>query len=225
MPAESPLRDGNGADFELIETLRWDADAGFVRLERHLGRLYASAAELEFACDPAKVGAALRDAIAGAAQSNPAAFRVRLTLAANGNAAAAAQPFALQRPDTVWALRMARTRLDSRDRLLRHKTSRRSLYEAARAEFTHKQADEVILLNERGEVCEGAITTVFADHGDGVLLTPPLSCGLLAGVLRAEMIETGLAREELLTEADLRNAKALFVGNSLRGLIPCKLTA
>jgi 4-amino-4-deoxychorismate lyase len=225
MPAEGPLRDGNGAGFELIETLRWEPAAGFVRLERHLARLYASANELGFAYDPEKVGATLRDAVPEAARSGQGALRIRLTLAPNGDTLAAAQPFALQPPDTVWTLRIARTRLKSKDPLLRHKTSHRSLYDAARAEFTHKQADEVILLNERGEVCEGTITTLFVERDDdGVMLTPALACGLLAGVLRAEMMQKGKVREALLTETDLREAKAVFVGNSLRGLIRCKLT-
>ena len=77
----------------------------------------------------------------------------------------------------------------------------------------------MILLNRRGEVCEGTITNVFADIGDGVLLTPPLRCGLLPGVLRSELRESGTAREAVLSEDDLRRAKAIFVGNSLRGLI------
>jgi len=224
MSAESPLRDGDGAGFELIETLRWEPTAGFVRLERHLARLYGSANELGFAYDPAKVGATLGNAVA-ATQSGQGALRMRLTLASNGDIVATAQPFALQPPDTVWTLRIARTQLNSRDPLLRHKTSRRSLYEAARAEFTHKQTDEVILLNERGEVCEGAITTLFVERGDSdILFTPTLTCGLLAGVLRAEMVEAGTAQEAVLTEADLRTAGTIFVGNSLRGLIRSKLT-
>jgi len=226
MPVESPLRDGDRAGLELIETLRWEPGEGFVRLERHLARLYASATSLGFANEPQQIGAALRDAIPETAKSEVGALRVRLTLVSNGDAKATAQPFALQTADTTWTLRIARSRLDSRNQLLRHKTNRRSSYEAARAEFTHKQADEVILLNERGEVCEGTITNLFVDLGDGsVLLTPALSCGLLAGVLRGEMIEAGKAQEAVLTEADLRGAKAIFVGNSLRGLIRCKLTA
>ena len=56
MPAESALRDGNTADFELIETMRWQPGQGFLRFDRHLARLYGSAAELGFACDPQKVG-------------------------------------------------------------------------------------------------------------------------------------------------------------------------
>ena len=74
MPAEGALRDGNGAGFELIETLRWEPAAGFVRLERHLARLYASATELDFAYDPQEVGETLGDAVGGAASP----LRVRL---------------------------------------------------------------------------------------------------------------------------------------------------
>ncbi|MGO7501158.1 aminotransferase class IV, partial [Rhizobium ruizarguesonis] len=66
------------------------------------------------------------------------------------------------------------------DTALRVKTTRRSVYEAARAEYRPDEADEVILLNERGEVCEGNITSIFLDDGTGILRTPPISCGLLA---------------------------------------------
>ena len=78
--------------------------------------------------------------------------------------------------------------------------------------------------NERGEVCEGTITNIFVDAGDGgALLTPAQSCGLLPGVLRADMLETGKAVEAVLSVGDLQAAKALFVGNSLRGLIRASL--
>ena len=220
MPAEGALRDGTPASLELIETLRWEPDEGFLRLERHLARLQDSARELGFGCDRAAVRAALASAIKGA----EAARRVRLTLAQDGEAQATAQGFSLQPADTVWRLGVAANRLDSGDPLLRHKTTRRDAYDRARGEFSPAEADEVLLLNERGEACEGTITTVFADAGDGgPLRTPALSCGLLAGVLRGEMLETGAAVEAVLTTDNLRAAKALFVGNSLRGLIRAKL--
>jgi 4-amino-4-deoxychorismate lyase len=81
----------------------------------------------------------------------------------------------------------------------------------------------VLLLNERGEVCEGTITNLFVDIGEDALVTPALDCGLLPGVLRGEMIEQGKAKEVTLTEADLRTAKMFYVGNSLRGLIGARL--
>lgn len=220
MPAEGALRDRKAASFELIETLRWESDEGFLRLYRHLTRLQDSARKLGFACDRT----AVRAALAGAVSDAEATRRVRLTLTTDGSAQATAQGFSLQPADTVWRLALAETRLDAGDALLCHKTTRRDVYEAARGEFSLAEADEVLLLNERDDVCEGTITTVFVDAGDGgPLLTPPLSCGLLAGVLRGEMLETGKAAEALLTLEDLQAAKALFVGNSLRGLIRARL--
>ena len=218
MPAEGALRDGTAAGFELIETLRWEPEEGFVRLERHLARLYASAHALGFAADPAAIGEALRDC-----RGERVPLRVRLTLAEDGKANATTAPFEPLPADTVWTLRIAKARLDADDPLIRHKTTQRQVYEAARAEFSHDEADEVLLLNERGEVCEGTITNLFVDIGEPLLVTPALTSGLLPGVLRGSLLEQAKAREAVLTEADLRGAKAIHVGNSLRGLIKAKL--
>ena len=218
MPAESPLRDGDATGFELIETLRWEPAEGFVRIVRHMARLEASARVLGFAFEKPSVEQALVRSVGG-----DAPLRVRLTLDRERRANVTIQPFVPLPPDTVWTLAVADTRLDSTDPLLRHKTTRREVYDTARAEFAREQADEVLLLNEAGHVCEGTITTIFADVGNGPLLTPPLADGLLAGVLRAEMLEIGKAAEAVLTLADLRGARVLHVGNSLRGLIPARL--
>lgn len=221
MSFEGPLRDGNTADLSLIETLRWEAATGFVRLERHLARLHASAETLSFAHDRQAAVGALNQAVEHA-DGSPA-LRMRLTLSRSGIVAATAQPFTPLPPDRTWTLRIAKTLLDSRDDLLRHKTTRRAVYEAARAEFPASAADEIILANERGEICEGTITSIFVDAGGPVLLTPKLSCGLLAGVLRAELLDQGAAREAILSRDDLISAKAIHVGNSLRGLVPARL--
>ncbi|TPN54985.1 MULTISPECIES: aminotransferase class IV family protein [unclassified Mesorhizobium] len=219
MSAQGPLRDGDAADFELIETMRWQPESGFLRFDRHLARLYGSAAELGFSHDPDRIGEALSSAAGG----SPIAMRTRLALSRRGEASASAQPYEPLAADKVWVLRLARTKLDSGNMLLRHKTSRRQLYTHARSEYLVTQADEVLLANERGEICEGTITNVFADFGDGVLATPRLDCGLLPGVLRAELLDEGRAREAIYSLDELKSAKALFVGNSLRGLIPAKL--
>ena len=80
--------------------------------------------------------------------------------------------------------------------------------------------DEAILLNERGEVCDGTITSVVVER-EGGLLTPPLSAGLLPGVFREELLAEGRCREARLGLDDL--AGPFYVGNSLRGLIPARL--
>jgi 4-amino-4-deoxychorismate lyase len=218
MPAESPLRDRRDPGYDLIETMRWEPESGFQRLERHLARLYRSARQLGFDCDVEAVGRALGTVMSDDPQ------RVRLLLNPRGGASLTAQPYLHIPEGAVWKLRIAATRLESGDTLLRHKTTRRDLYNRARGEFALPHADEVLLMNERGEVCEGTITTLFVDdRSGGPLLTPALDCGLLAGVLRAEMIEAGLAVEARLTPADLGGTARLFVGNSLRGLITASL--
>ncbi|RUV68208.1 hypothetical protein EOA50_28500, partial [Mesorhizobium sp. M1A.F.Ca.IN.020.30.1.1] len=100
MSSESALRDGNRADFELIETMRWEPGSGFLRFERHLARLYASAAELGFACDPQRIGEVLKNAIGG----QRIALRTRLALQRNGEATAAAQPFEQLPAGRAWRL-------------------------------------------------------------------------------------------------------------------------
>lgn len=199
--------------------MRWEPGAGFVRFERHLARLYASAADLGFACDPQQIGEALKDAVG----QSGIPLRTRLVLSRGGDVTASAQPYEPLPEGRIWKLRLARTRLDSSDPLLRHKTSRRQVYTHARSEYLVTQADEVLLANERGELCEGTVTTLFADFGGPALATPRLDCGLLAGVLRSEMLDQGKAEEAIFSFDDLRSAKAVFVGNSLRGLIPARL--
>jgi len=208
-------------DLSLIETLRWEPGTGFVRLERHLARLARSADALGMA-GAEKAKDALFAALPPSALQAPP-LRIRLELFADGRIEIQTAAFTPLAPDTAWRLKIAETRLASTDPLLRHKTSRRALYAKARAEFPTSEADEVILLNERGELCEGTITTLFLDDGSGILKTPPLAAGLLAGVLRAELLERGKAVEAVLRPDDLSKGQ-IFVGNSLRGLIRATLS-
>ncbi|MFS2153574.1 aminotransferase class IV family protein [Rhizobium sp. Rhizsp42] len=205
------------ADFSLIETLRYEPDTGFIRLRLHLARLTRSARRIGF---PQPVGALekLQQAVAGAKSPQ----RVRLTFDESATIDVTSAPFTPLAPDTTWTIRIADQRLDSSDKLLRIKTTRRAVYEAARAEYAPHEADEVLMLNERDEACEGTIASIFLDDGSGLLRTPPISCGLLAGVLRTELICQRKARVGRITRDDLKTGK-LYVGNSLRGLIPAKV--
>ncbi|CAN7367573.1 aminotransferase class IV family protein [Pararhizobium sp. LjRoot255] len=156
------------------------------------------------------------------ANAAKASLRVRLTLSPSGRIAVTTAPFTPLPENTIWRVAVAAARLDSANKLLRHKTTRREIYEAARGEYPAAAADEVLLLNEKGEPCEGTITSLFLDDGSGMLKTPPISCGLLAGVLRTELICARRARVQRLSLEDLQNG-TLYVGNSLRGLIRAEL--
>ena len=104
----------------------------------------------------------------------------------------------------------------------RFKTSARDFYDGELARISAlTQADEVIFVNDKQELCEGSFTSLFVKK-NGQLLTPDLSCGLLPGVLRQDLIQTKKAKEAKLTLCDIQTAEAIFVGNSLRGLMPAK---
>lgn len=195
---------------KLIETLLWDG-AAYPRLPFHLARITQSAAELGFACAAPRLVAALP------APQGPA--RVRLTLDRDGQPEVQAAPLPPALP--LWRVGLAPQRLNSADPWLRHKTTQRAIYDQARAALP-AGVDELLFLNERDEVCEGTITTLFFDCGDG-LCTPPLASGLLPGVLRASLIGRG-CREAVLTATDLPQVR-LWVGNALRGLVPAVLHA
>jgi para-aminobenzoate synthetase/4-amino-4-deoxychorismate lyase len=205
-------------DFQLIETLRWSSGEGYVLIEEHLARLAASAARFAFPCARDKVLAALDEAVTAAGGN---ALRLRLLLDRDGGIEATAAPLPPQDPDAVWRYAISECRTDPADPLLYHKTTRRTLYDGERARLAAETGcDEVVFLNTRGEVTEGAISTVFVEHG-GRLATPPLACGLLPGTLRQSLLGDSKIEieERILRLEDLTTAEAVYLGNSVRGLI------
>lgn len=200
----------------LIETLKWSPEEGFVLLGRHIARLLSSAAYFGLAAD----GAEATTRLVAESQAWTAPMRVRLTLTEAG-----VDITAVPLPPNPGKFRflVADERLQSSSVWLAHKTTNRAFYDSPRIK-AHDEfgVDEVVFLNERGEVTEGSITNLFIERG-GKLLTPALTSGLLPGTLRAELIETGKAQEAILTLADLQSADAIFLGNSVRGLIRAEL--
>lgn len=199
-------------DYGLIETLGWSD--GYVRLALHLERLANSAAALGFRFDRDRVVEQLDEVAASFSAEEER--RVRCELRRDGMLQITTAPMP---PATVAALRIAvaSQRVDAGDPFLRHKTTRRGVYERAFAEVAAQGCDDALLLNREGFVTETSRSTIFVERG-GELLTPPLEHGLLPGMLRRELIESGAAREEPLRLDDLRQAGRWFVGNSLRGL-------
>jgi len=203
--------------FLLIETLRLDGGV-YPRLAGHLARLTASAHSLGFACDPTAVRRALEQqgATAGAG-----VHRVRLTLSHAGALTITSAPFADRAGP--WRLCLAAEPIDSRRLLQRHKTTARAVYDAALARVSgDPDVFDVLFLNERGEVAEGARSNVFVRLG-GHWLTPPLGAGVLPGVLRGELLAAGTVTEGVISVEALRNAEEIRCGNALRGWWPVTL--
>ncbi|MEP7005467.1 MAG: aminodeoxychorismate synthase component I [Sphingomonas bacterium] len=193
--------------FDLIETMAFDPEHGLPRLERHLERMKASANLFGFTFD--RHGA--RNELQAATFRLRGPKRVRLLLAKSGAIAIEVSP-APETPAGPVAVTVVPLPVDARDFRLRHKTSDRGFYDSARNGHF-----EVVFTDPAGFLTEGSFTSLFVDR-DGTLITPPHARGLLAGVLRGDLIASGRAIEGDLTPADLEGG--FFVGNALRGLIP-----
>ena len=192
----------------LIETLRRE-NGVYPMWGGHLARLRRSAAALGFPLDEAAVVQAL------AVQPMRGLWRVRLTLDHAGKIEVTSGALGAVPPTEKLAWLASET-IVADDVLRRHKTTARTAYDAALAALpADGSVFDAVFLNERGEVAEGARSTVFVER-DGVFLTPPLTSGALPGVLRAHLLASGKAREAVLWPADL--AEGFWLGNALRGL-------
>jgi len=200
---------------DLIETMAFDPAEGIALLELHLERMKASAAELGFEFDRH----ALRNAIHVLCFDLDAPSKVRLLVSKSGAHAldAAPMPPALPDPAVCAVLPLPVAEGDWR---LRHKTTDRHFYEDALRAAKAAGAHEALLLRDDGRLTEGSFTSIFVPRGD-VLVTPAAALGLLPGVLRRSLLDSGRAVEGDVRLNDLESG--FFVGNALRGLIPARL--
>jgi para-aminobenzoate synthetase/4-amino-4-deoxychorismate lyase len=202
----------------LIETMRREPDGTVPRLPLHLERMAASARRFGFPFDCPAIAARLAS-LAPA----PSPQRVRLLLGRSGAVALQVGPAPAPPAGPVEIARVPLP-VPPSDWRLAHKTGARDFYDAARAAAA---MFEVVFLREDGFATEGSFTSLFVES-NGVLLTPPLSHGLLPGVLREALLRDGRAREAPIDASAIAQASEegrLFIGNSLRGLLAARCVA
>ena len=204
------------ADFRLLESLRWTPEEGYFLLARHLERLRESAVYFNFWYDDAVAERALTDFAAHLVEES----KVRLLLDRRGRIEVEARPLAKGASPDPLRVGLARKPVPTTDVRLYHKTTRRDVYDAARA--SRPDCDDVILWNERGELTEITIANLVLAI-DGRHYTPPLSAGLLAGTMRAHMLACGEIEERVLALSDLARATGIWLINSVRGRQPAAL--
>ena len=200
------------AEFDLIETMRFDPEVGISDLDRHLDRLDGSAARFDFPFNRHSA----RNELQAATFRRAEPAMLRLLLSPKGTMAIELKPIPeIPRQPVEVAVRPLPVAAD--DIRLGFKTTARAFMEAARADGGKY---ETIFIDPDGHVTEGSFTSVFVER-DGKYLTPPITRGLLPGLLRARLIEEGKAEEADLTIDDL--ADGFLIGNAVRGLIKARL--
>jgi para-aminobenzoate synthetase/4-amino-4-deoxychorismate lyase len=205
------------SEFELLETLLWEPRKGFFLEEEHLKRLHESAEYFCFNLDSEKLH---RELVAAVDASVGQSQRVRLRVARNGNVQVDRQELAAPRQEP-WCVALAADPVSKNNRFLYHKTTNRAVYENARA--SHPECHDVILWNTEGEVTESTIANVVIEKA-GLLITPPIECGLLAGTFRERLLNEGKIEEGVVLVDDLVAADKLFLINSVRKWMPARLT-
>ena len=195
-------------EFALLETMRWSREEGIFLLGEHVRRLRQSAGYFGFELNAPALEAALAQETASADGEGGV---LRLALEKSGSWTLTHRPLPGSNSCRV---ALAKAAVDSRDPFLFHKTTRRGVYDRARAEVSG--VDDVLLWNERGEVTEATIANMVVKL-DGALLTPALDCGLLPGTLRAHLLRAGRIREAVVRVEELPCCTGIWLINSVRG--------
>ncbi len=196
--------------FQLLESILWND--GYRWLPLHLERMESSAMYFGFLFDRNAILLALDDE----RKRLPRGVRIKVRVLLERSGALAISHAPVEQEAGDGKVILSSRRVFSGDRFLRHKTTRRQLYNQEYAEARRQGYDEVLFLNERGEVTEGAISNIFIEK-DGHWFTPPVSCGLLPGIYRRQLLETSPAAERTLQLQDLVSADAVYICNAVRG--------
>ena len=194
------------ASFDLLETLKWTPDEGFVLLERHLQRLSASAAHFNVTCSIDR----LREALAVAVDGADGPVRARLLVDQQGTPRVEIAP--LEPSSAAVRVGLAASPIDPSDPFFFHKTTHRVMLEEKR----RPEYDDTILWNPAREITESIIANIVVDLG-GRKVTPLVACGLLPGTLRAELLDRGEISEHRVTIEQLLDAPRFWLINSVRG--------
>ena len=195
---ESPV------EFSLIETMLWTPENGYFLREKHIERMRDSAEYFDFTFSLENLEAYLNEL----ASEFKSAQRVRILLNRFGELKAETKKFQTQK--NSFKVRLAEQPIDSKDIFLYHKTTRREAYPACAPSL-----DDVLLYNENNELTEFTIGNLVVEI-NGELFTPPISCGLLAGTFRAQLLETGKIKEHIIQKDELEKCSKVFLINSVR---------
>ncbi len=200
------------SSYELIETMRYSSVEGVRLLDFHLDRLEQSSSVMAFAMQRDEIGQAIHSYCAQL--DSEVVHRVRLTLSPKGQINLTSKPF--EAPESPLKIGLSGIRVASGNPRLGHKTTLRGIYDRARAVARAHGWFDALLINERDEVTEGAVSNLFL-RLDGGWVTPPLSSGVLPGVGRRDFFLNVGATERPIYKRDLKRAKEICLTNAIMG--------
>ncbi|MGK0298646.1 MAG: branched-subunit amino acid aminotransferase/4-amino-4-deoxychorismate lyase [Gammaproteobacteria bacterium] len=196
-------------EFSLIETILWESCCGFWLLPEHLARLKSSAEHFSWQYDENDLQRQLDVCVEGL---DRAPHLIRVLVNQNGNIILSVKLSSENR--TAVRAGLAKQCIDVENDFIYHKTTRREIYEAATTGMS--EFDEVLLWNAKGEVTESCTSNILFELENN-MYTPPLSCGLLPGTLRANLLEEGSIKERSILTHQLQDCSKIYLINSAIG--------
>lgn len=193
--------------FDLLETMRLENGTFFVEAQ-HLERLQESAKYFNIPLQLQQLQQTLRTVV----QAYPQGLW-RLRLLVNQTGAIDYEVFALEDQVEPMRIKLATQPIQKNNRFLYHKTTHRAIYTAFQQQ--HQQYDDVLLWNEDDQLTEFTNGNIVIEW-QGKKVTPPISCGLLGGTLRAHLLQTGEITEQIITKQQLQHASQIWFINSVR---------
>lgn len=200
-----------------FETFRWDPEIGYKRLAAHKERFVKASDSFR-----ANISNQDIDALLEAKNFKETKTPHRMRLSYNQISGLTLEATRLINLELPLKLALSQHSLSETRQITAHKVEARNFYDGERHRLQSLLGiDEVLFLNEKDQLCEGSFTSVFIEE-NGKLITPPLS-GILPGILRAELITHEKASEEIISLSRMRAAQKIYVGNSLRDLMPVEM--
>jgi para-aminobenzoate synthetase/4-amino-4-deoxychorismate lyase len=194
-------------EFSLLETILWTPQEGYFLLEKHIARMSDSAEYFDFTFSKERTAAYLHKL----AREFKSPKRVKVLSNRYGHLSEEARDFQIQQQS--FKISLAAEPIDSNNIFLFHKTTQREAYD--KALVVPQIYNDVLLYNEKDELTEFTIGNLVVEL-NGSLVTPPVSCGLLAGTFREYLLETDQIKEQVIRKDELENGKKVFLINSLR---------
>ncbi len=205
-------------EFELLETILWSDE--YFLLKKHLARLKKSAEYFDYPFDINFINAVLEKEITKFEGGRKYKVRLRLNRYGQVHTECSLLKESTQNSNQVM---VSNIRTNSNDLFLYHKTTKRHPYDRAYKEALSRGFIEVIFMNEKDQITEGAISNIFIRKGENYY-TPPVECGLLKGIYRQHLLETlPDVKEKILYLDNLREAHSVFICNSVRGIQEVKI--
>jgi para-aminobenzoate synthetase / 4-amino-4-deoxychorismate lyase len=198
--------------FSIIETMLYDKQYEYPDL--HILRMRKSAEYFDYIFDQKNLEKKLNDLKKSMSDDK---YKVRVLLDRFGTLTFTLAKIENNNAETLKII-VSEKHTDSNGIYFFHKTTVRDLYEKELAVARARGFFDVIFMNERGEITEGAITNIYAKVKKE-LFTPPVECGLLNGIIRQTLLAEGRAKEQRMTFQDLQNAEEIYISNSIIGFV------